>query len=1385
MAKKKAKKKAAKKAAPSSSPANPPASPPVPTDDNNALRRQIERLRREIGDLKDGRELVLEAVNHIYSNNPERFHFDVPVAPKTARKGTPEEIAVLHLSDVHIGKRALDVRTPIPTPDGWVTMGDLRDGDLVFDDLGQPARVVKAHPVLHGQTCYRVRFNTGDEIIADAGHLWAVSRNTPHVRGEEIMTTQEIHDRLRKYRQTIRVRVAGPLECVERELPIPPYVLGAWLGDGHSASSRIGIHKDDRQIFDEIRGEGVVLDHRPIPGQDSMIYGSMAFDWQGRECKRGHDSAAHRNRHGACRVCASNSSMRAHGQMVAELPLKRPSFAQMLAELGARDNKRIPLLYLRAGVDQRLALLQGLMDTDGHCNKQGFAEITLKATQLVDDLFELVVSLGMKPRMAAKEVDGRVYQRVTFKPTLPVFRLERKAMRLSGAPTGHSQSAKAKLRRIVAVEPVESVPVRCITVDSPSRLFLAGRAMIPTHNTKSFDSTVAAERMRFLTEKVFQITDLRRNSASIDEIRVYLGGDIIEGENIFPGQSHEIDSNLFEQALINAPEIFVSLVSNLLKKFHKVRICAVPGNHGRCHSSDTELLTREGWKKHEQLRVGELVATYQTETGQAEWQPLLEIHRYDFDGDLLGVKNRNHSFAVTPNHRMLTEGYLGQPVFMEMQDIAGVNNDFPIPICSKKNDRPDFDILDDEIRLAAWVMTDGSIRRREKKGKVHTSVLIFQSKVNRVDEIRGILERLAVSYTEVSRHRGLSEIKPIKGVSVVSTLPQTTFHILASSRQRVLDLVDSKVRLPEWVWQLSNRQFQLFLETLIAGDGSTWKEGKSRNLWGVSEFLDQVQALCLVNGVSARVCSHKRGYCLSIRQGSRMVIGKKNVEKIPYKGVVWCGTVANGTLVTRKDGCPLVSGNSGGKHSGAAKKTNWDRVFYAVLRTNLLGSPQFPRADLAGRLEFDEADAFYLVDRVYDWGNLLFHGDNIKGGFAGFPWYGACLTTEHEILTGRGWKKHGELVIGESVLVFDHQTGENRWEPLEDINIFSFDGELMAIRRPGGHEVLFTDNHRWPVIDEQGNRKMVVGSDLNTSHWIPLQGEFHGEESVLSPRHAAILGWVVTDGTARWVGNHWEAGVYQSPKKYLADVESLLGRPGRQSRADGKDDVQFVPLQLEDSREIGRHFKSKEDLPRIVGRLSRAAAEAMLDAMMKAGGTRGRDVFAQKAGPVADAFQMLTVLTGRTAWRCSHGDDCYRFHLRKSQRIRPTWGAGIQREAYRGNVWCPTTPSGTWWVRHKGMVLPTGNSKKMWGFIDLIDRPWDYAWIGHFHTPAMMTLNHRILLANGAFESDNMYAMEQLAAGGFPCQRLCFFNASHGLISDHPLWLTDRRYPHFARERVR
>lgn len=350
--------------------------------------------------------------------------------------------------------KAIDIDTPIPTPTGWARMGDLKAGDEVFDECGRVCRVVRAFPVMHGNPCYRVRFSDGSEVVADAEHLWTVHDRHRDGRAvtittDEIARTFRVGNRATHRERRYTLPPARSLQLPPADLPIDPYTLGVWLGDGNSGDARITVGEADAELITHLEACGTAVARRRADTRSSAaryLLGSF-----GRGAGRGR------------------------------------SFQAALRAAGLLGNKHIPAPYLRGSEAQRMALLQGLMDTDGYCSKAGQCEFTTTSPALRDGFLELARGLGFKPTL--KTARATVYgkdcgekYRIQFWAfqDRPVFRLTRKAARLKPAPEGPTRSTT---RQVVAVEPVASVPVRCIAVDSPSRLYLAGRGMVPTHNT--------------------------------------------------------------------------------------------------------------------------------------------------------------------------------------------------------------------------------------------------------------------------------------------------------------------------------------------------------------------------------------------------------------------------------------------------------------------------------------------------------------------------------------------------------------------------------------------------------------------------------------------------------------------------------------------------------------------------------------------------------------------------------------------------------------------------------------------------------------------------------------------------------------------------------------
>ena len=405
-----------------------------------------------------------------------------------------------HVEMARKGAKALALDTPVPTPHGWSDIGSLKAGDVVFDDSGAECKVISTTETFYDRYCYKVVFSDGTEIIADAGHLWETTaknlfegrtgKRGLRKKHTDIRTTEDIRNTIKtqpyndKVEWNHKVGVAAAIKTSEKILPINPYSLGCWLGDGDSRAARIITHKDDYQIINEIEKDGYAASGK-LQVNNSFVMTIGAFKTS-TLCRRGHDKGKYRTKDGHCLLC-NREVDRARREARPVPPHSVLSLSEMLLREGVRGNKHIPPHYLRASYEQRIALLQGLMDTDGTVDARGHCSFTNTNKTLASDVHELVLSLGFKS--VIRETAAKIYGKecgtaylVAFKAysNTPVFRLKRKADKQCPPPISNQRSA---YRQIIAVERVASVPVKCISVDSDRNLFLVSRSFIPTHNS--------------------------------------------------------------------------------------------------------------------------------------------------------------------------------------------------------------------------------------------------------------------------------------------------------------------------------------------------------------------------------------------------------------------------------------------------------------------------------------------------------------------------------------------------------------------------------------------------------------------------------------------------------------------------------------------------------------------------------------------------------------------------------------------------------------------------------------------------------------------------------------------------------------------------------------
>lgn len=351
--------------------------------------------------------------------------------------------------------------SPLPTTKGWVLLKDLREGDYLFDADGNPTLVEYITDVVTPEICYRVTFSDGNFIEACSEHLWetqthACRKNLARVKSPkdrcksttfkpEVVTTQQIKDTLfvwdgKKFRPNHSIDNCGPVQFPEQDLLIDPYVLGAWLGDGSKGTNYITCDDKEQGVIDEIRNLGFEVTQSNFALQNFSI----------------------------------------------------KNLVSSLSILNVLHNKHIPAQYLIGSVEQRLALLQGLMDTDGTIYKLGHCCFDNTNKNLADGVQELCETLGIKVTREGRwgklnGVQKKWCYRVRFTTDLPVFRLQRKLGRIK------KTALKTKRRYIVSIEQIESIPMQCIRVANERHLFLVGKFCVPTHNTYGCSIAIVKE----------------------------------------------------------------------------------------------------------------------------------------------------------------------------------------------------------------------------------------------------------------------------------------------------------------------------------------------------------------------------------------------------------------------------------------------------------------------------------------------------------------------------------------------------------------------------------------------------------------------------------------------------------------------------------------------------------------------------------------------------------------------------------------------------------------------------------------------------------------------------------------------------------------------------
>lgn len=334
-----------------------------------------------------------------------------------------------------MGKKLIN-STPILTPSGFTTMGELKVGDTIYGADGKKTKVNYITEPNDELVLYDIKFSNGETITACEDHLWNISTSDwqSNVNKVRTLSTKELIPIYKQFGSRTKpsrlfIEHCEAVEFDEKPVSIDPYMLGLWIGDGHSDNTRITHHIDDYHFYKSILKEHISefkLDNRTTSTGYSKLNFSQNYD--------------------------------------------------------LKNNKHIPDDYIFNSKNVRLELIRGLMDTDGYCSEDGNTQQFYTIKKNLAEQVQLVLSsLGIKSSITFKENSYNGCYVVTFSTDVDVFKLPRKLERLESRNHIHPKNKRIYIEGITLSESKEMG--RCLQVDNEDHLFLCGKTLIPTHNT--------------------------------------------------------------------------------------------------------------------------------------------------------------------------------------------------------------------------------------------------------------------------------------------------------------------------------------------------------------------------------------------------------------------------------------------------------------------------------------------------------------------------------------------------------------------------------------------------------------------------------------------------------------------------------------------------------------------------------------------------------------------------------------------------------------------------------------------------------------------------------------------------------------------------------------
>lgn len=326
-----------------------------------------------------------------------------------------------------------------------------------------------------------------------------------------------------------------------------------------------------------------------------------------------------------------------------------------------------------------------------------------------------------------------------------------------------------------------------------------------------------------------------------------------------------------------------------------------------CVDEQTEILTREGWKKWNEVNKKTEFATLNLKYNDIEFQTPSDLTITNYKGEMVRLKGRSIDALLTPTHRTLYKGFDGKLKIKPASEIKS-SNEIPIACDGYRGIYKEIssEMNNDMVELIGWIITEGSFGKkykynsfpsRKRKMMINSTITITQYIPEKRERIKNLLDRMNLSYC-------------IKGKT------KKDFKIHQKDTKKIMKIIPKKELTFDFILHLTKTQQKLLYDTLMSGDG--YKGKTINNFYQVNtQTSNAFQLLCTCLGMATKDkikqpwknrFGKKPIHHISIKKNKVASDFKVNIEK--YTGKIWCPTLKNGTIIIRRNGIVSITGQT-------------------------------------------------------------------------------------------------------------------------------------------------------------------------------------------------------------------------------------------------------------------------------------------------------------------------------------------------------------------------------------------------------------------------------------------------------------------------------------------